>query len=100
LRKYLTEDEIVQSLLGKMDDVSRATWRSVKRTDLIQGHHSNGRMIRNQYGLWDEGNPHVVFDPVDHVNHPDQMSMRIMEKVWDALNTEKDVGAKVKAGPG
>ena len=87
-KKFLTEDQIVDDVLSKMDDVSRATWKSIKRSDLIMGHHGTGRMIRNHYGLWEEGNPYVVFNPATHDNHPDQLSFRVMEKVWDAVHSE------------
>ena len=80
--KYLTEDEIVQDIIKEADD----SWTQVSKEDLLLGHFTTGRAIRNCYKLWDKENPHVVLNDVNHTNFPDQMSTRIMEKVWDKLN--------------
>ncbi len=52
------------------------------------GRDSFGRHIRNNYGLWREDNLHTVNDPppnkdgiIDHPNHPDNFSGRIIERL-------------------
>jgi hypothetical protein len=94
-RVFLSEDEIVADLLARIKTSPAAldTWLKVKQDSLIQAHHTVGRSIRNDYGLWDVRNPHVVLDAppnneglIDHPNYPDQMSHRIIERVWKEVN--------------
>jgi hypothetical protein len=95
-RVFLSEDEIVADLLARIKSSPDAleSWLKVKQDTLIEAHHSVGRSIRNDYGLWDQRNPHVVLDPspngeglIDHPNYPDQMSHRIIERVWKEVHT-------------
>lgn len=100
---YLSEREIIDELV---DDIKQepgvlAIWRAWPRDALIMAHHSMGQAIRNRFGLWAEDNPHVVLDPepnadgvVDHPNHPDQASFRIIQSVWDRLHAETDEGTQ------
>lgn len=77
-------DDMVESLRSNPEAVQ--SWLDIEnRSDLIQGHHTVGRYIRNHYGLWLEGNPFV--DPTDSEGdkHPDAVSMWIIEQVWDRL---------------
>ena len=94
-RVFLSEDEIVADLLARIKGSPDAleSWLNVKQDSLIQAHHSVGRSIRNDYGLWDARNPHVILDAppknegvIDHPNYPDQMSQRIIERVWIEVN--------------
>lgn len=51
--------------------------------NLIMYHHGFGTYIRNKYKLWaNEWEPHVVNDVDISPDHPDQVSMRIIEQVW------------------
>lgn len=95
MTKYLTEDEIVEDLIRTMPAESVDSWKRVPKKELILGHHTTGRAIRNHYHLWDKDNPYTVNDPepnsdgvIDHPLFPDQVSMRIMEKVWEKLNND------------
>jgi hypothetical protein len=92
---FLSEDEIVADMVlnARKSEENVRSWLNVTRADLITGHHTTGCFIRNHYKLWYEGNPHTVNGYsvnaqgiADHPNHPDQMSMRIMERVWDNLH--------------
>jgi hypothetical protein len=93
-RVFLSEDQIVADLLARIKASPAAidTWLKVKQESLIEAHHTVGRSIRNDYGLWDERNPHVVLDPppnegvIDHPDYPDQMSHRIIERVWKEVH--------------
>lgn len=53
------------------------------KDSLISLHHSFGRYIRNKYKLWEvEWEPELI-DGVDHSpNHPDSISMTIIEELW------------------
>jgi len=76
----MTFDQIVEHMLAGMDEVAKTSWKNVLRDQLIMGHHSTGRAIRNNYRLWEENHP-AVGD-----KHPDDVSMEIMEQVWDRVN--------------
>jgi hypothetical protein len=50
---------------------------------LVSYHHSLGRYIRNKYMLWQVKWEPEIKDNVDYSpNHPDAISMKIMEEVW------------------
>lgn len=76
----LSEDEIVIDLV----DTIRSTphllkeWHEIRKQDLIRYHHSIGRDIRNHYNLWGMR--------IYSKEHPDAVSMRIMNKVWEKIN--------------
>jgi hypothetical protein len=81
-RKYLTEDEIALIVVSELSDADRETLLDTPREHLIKFHMSVGMGIRNRFGLWEEANPFTdASDPMDDF-HPDQMSQRIIEKVW------------------
>lgn len=77
----MTVEEIIQDLLSKMDDAARKTWLDVEKSQLVHGHHSTGRSIRNTYRLWEENHPACID------KHPDDVSMEIMEAIWDKLHS-------------
>lgn len=90
--KYLSEEEIVEDLLRELDAQDLERIRALHGSRLIVLHHSLGQWIRNHYKLWAEDNPHVVLNPrpsakgvIDHPLFPDQVSQRIIEKLWVRL---------------
>lgn len=83
---FMDENEIVNDLIRRMSEDDVRSWRKYKKEDMILGHHSTGRSIRNEYHLWHSENPHTDGNDPNGDNHPDQMSHRIMEKVWTVLN--------------
>ena len=98
-RLFPTEEKIVEIMLKNMGDDERQTWLDVEAKDLIAGHHTTGRFIRNTFHLWDRNHPVTRDAGPDSYNHPDQMSFRIMERVWcgvrgmkyeDFLRTKQD----------
>ena len=84
------EAAIAQDLLGHMPDwdvMDRREFLATARDELVKFHHTFGMAIRNQYGLWkfpwekqieDRGTP-IDISP----DHPDAVSERIIEKLWD-----------------
>lgn len=57
---------------------------------LIQYHHTLGRVIRNEFKLWEHKWIPELIDGFDHSKeHPDQISMTIIEMVWEELQNEK-----------
>jgi hypothetical protein len=94
-----TEDEIVQTLYDGLDDETIRELRSVEKIELIRLHHSLGQYIRNTYGLWDRPWVPLISNDVDCApDHPDAVSMRIIEKLYDRLtdeNTPPDVSRTI-----
>lgn len=79
-------DEVYSWLEGEPDDV-RDSFVSSSKSDLIQYHNTLGRSIRNHFKLWDNKWEPVIenrggIELDTSPNHPDQISMRIIEKVW------------------
>lgn len=89
--KYLSEDEIVNELVYGLSKQEVALLLEIPFDDLIGLHHSVGRQIRNQYKLWDCRNPYVETEHETSPSHPDQMSQRIIEKVWREIHSAKVV---------
>ena len=56
------------------------------RDSLVRYHSLLGRMVRNEFKMWeDHWTPHIV-NGVDHSpDHPDQRSQRIIEQTWERL---------------
>lgn len=87
---YMSEDQIVKHLVGRYaNGTAGPMFKALKLSDLIKLHGSYGRDIRNEYGLWDSENPHTVQSPgpgekgfIDHPLFPDQVSFRILQRVW------------------
>jgi hypothetical protein len=53
---------------------------------LVMYHGTLGRTIRNEYKLWDTNWTPDIRDGVDYSpDHPDQVSMRVLEEVWERL---------------
>lgn len=54
-----------------------------EKDDLVMYHHTLGRSIRNTFELWSITWEHEIKGGVDcSPNHPDQISMRVIEEVW------------------
>jgi len=54
--------------------------------DLAQYHSTLGRSIRNEFKLWKGSWEPELEGNVDYsTNHPDQVSQRVIEKVWKEL---------------
>jgi hypothetical protein len=85
---YLSEQEIVEHMLLYVlsEDAKRAFRKITNRVDLVTLHNSMGRWIRNRYNLWDGANPYVSID-LHHPNHPDSLSMRVIETIWNKMRT-------------
>lgn len=83
-------DEAIQSLLKLMPPGSE-DFEAIKKfehRDLIKLHFSLGRYIRNEYGLWDKtSNLENNLKDVVQSDHPDDISMYIIEKFWEHIRT-------------
>lgn len=89
----MTELEIIEDLQQHLHKDDKLYLARMEKADLGILHHFFGRQIRNNYGLWQD-NPitetwrtdessHKIIDGIDHSeDHPDAVSMRIIEKLW------------------
>lgn len=76
-------DEVYGWLEGESDKIMDE-FIDTKKSDLIQYHTGLGRSIRNTFKLWERKWEPEIIDGADHSpNHPDQLSMRIIEQVWE-----------------
>jgi len=56
------------------------------RDSLVKYHDSLGRMIRNEFKMWDNDWKPLIVNGVDHSpEHPDQRSQRVIEQTWERL---------------
>ena len=79
--------DVVESWMFKADMNTQREFIDTPKEDLIKYHTSLGRSIRNHFDLWgrrwepqleDKGGYQVDMSP----DHPDSISMRIIETVW------------------
>lgn len=78
-------DDAVEQALQEIPVAAQAELAAVKQNDLIQLHHSLGRTIRNEFGLW-SGNAALLESCSGRSDaHPDDVSMIIIEQLWAKL---------------
>lgn len=82
---YMSEDDIVADLLlyQMTEDVKRKLMQ-YEAGDLAELHRDLGQPIRNYYRLSEPNNPYVDNVPGSQ-NFPDEISMRIIERLWTRL---------------
>ena len=93
-----TVSAIADDIVDQLDPRSVEALKSMKKDELPGLHHGWGTAIRNHYGLWSPDNPitknwhaypekHDMRDGVDYSkDHPDSVSMQVMEAVWTKVN--------------
>ena len=78
--RLLSGEELVLS------SANMAAFKAMDKKDLIFLHHSLGREIRNVFQLWKvKHKPKMVNGVDESPDHPDQISMRIIEGAWKRL---------------
>lgn len=83
-------EEIANELYNSLTDEENKSLADCPKDDLISYHHSAGRLIRNEYKLWENAWVPEIIDGVDcSPNHPDAVSMRIIERVWELVKQEE-----------
>jgi len=79
-------EEVYQLFLTQPIENQRS-FASERREALTNYQIDLGRPIRNTYNLWERQWEPEIVDVVDYSpNHPDQMSMRVIEAVWERAN--------------
>ncbi len=67
-------------------EVEQMLFKNSSANDLHAYHHSLGTKIRNYFKLWERNWTPLMYDMCDHSpDHPDNLSMRIIQSVWNDL---------------
>ncbi len=78
--------DIVESWFHKETDKSKQEFLETPKEKLVKYHTSLGRSIRNEFKLWDREWKADIRGGVDYSpDHPDHISMRVIEEVWTRL---------------
>jgi len=82
----MTEDEIVADLLATAfaEPGDKQVFANMAEGEVIRLHHGFGTGIRNTYGLWHE---HRWGEA--STEHPDDVSMRIIRRLWARVREEQ-----------
>ena len=79
---------IVENWLSKTDEKNKKEFLETPKEKLISYHTTLGRSIRNEFKLWDREWKPDVRNGVDYSpDHPDQISMRVIQGVWERLRS-------------
>lgn len=85
---FKSEDQIVRDIIKRINQQDIVLFKKIRHHDLIYLHNNMGRFIRNEYKLWNEHNPYTRYQSGNDESHPDNMSMRIIQKLWKYFNQE------------
>ena len=85
-----TLEAAVEDIVARVSEQEKEVLRHTKREDLILYHHSWGMVIRNEYGLWGGNKALLLSACGGRMCHPDDASMKIIEKVWEMVQLSGD----------
>ena len=78
---------IVENWIRKETEENKKQFLDTPKEKLVKYHTTLGRSIRNEFKLWDTSWVPDIQNGVDQSpEHPDQMSIRVIEEVWGRLN--------------
>jgi hypothetical protein len=78
--------EVVQLLNKETLKEIKKEFVNTPKDKLSVYHGTIGRTIRNEFKLWDTSWTPEIRDGVDYaLEHPDQLSLKIMQEVWEKL---------------
>lgn len=85
-------DEVYDWFLNESEE-AKTLFANTQKDQLISYHTTLGRTIRNHFKLWEiewepEYKMHGNVEYDDSPNHPDAISMRIIEGVWNKVREE------------
>lgn len=86
-------DEIRDEIYKTINNMPefRKEFTACPKDKLARYHHGLGTMIRNEYQLWYYDHEPIIVDGVDvSPHHPDAISQRIIEMVWEKFNNEEN----------
>jgi hypothetical protein len=92
MNKQYTEEEMTSVVFKWLLNESVENQKSFVEcdyNDLIVYHNTLGRNIRNHFNIWKNTWEPKIINGFDHAeDHPDQISMRIIQNVWRRSQTE------------
>lgn len=82
---FLDINEMTNDIIeNRIDEDFKEEIKNCENEELIKYHFNFGMWIRNTYGLWLESNPNVEMGDMGD-NHPDGVSMKVIEKIHKKL---------------
>jgi len=79
---------VMKIWLQKQPEHDKNEFINTPKDNLARYDSTLGRYIRNEFKLWDTEWVPVLEDGVDcSEDHPDQISMRVVQAVWDRLQS-------------
>lgn len=79
---------LVQGWFRKENEETKKEFLNTPKEKLVMYHTTLGRSIRNEFKLWEREWATDIREGVDHSpDHPDQISMRVIETVWERLQS-------------
>lgn len=83
---------VVSNWLDEAPKNHREEFINMSKEDLIKYHHSLGRDIRNEFGLWQYAWTPQIENGFDmSPDHPDAVSMRVIETVWENSRNARNI---------
>lgn len=96
MRKPKTLKECWEVLNQELDKEDIDYIKNLKKDGVVRTHHTLGRWIRNNWGLWAGSDLKVHLEAIGFT-HPDDMSSVIINSYWAQLNNQYfDLDEKVK----
>ena len=96
-----SSDAVVDDILAHLNETSRAIIRAKSRHELDLANVTWGAYIRDHYGMT-KGNDALLQDTCGKPCHPDNASIILMERAWEALQddvTEPQTATATAAAP-
>ena len=88
---YNFEDMVTESVVLYNKETTehlKKEFLDTPKKNLVRYHTTLGKEIRNRFKLWDTNWKPDIRDGVDcSPDHPDQISMRVVQAVWDRLQS-------------
>jgi hypothetical protein len=85
----VTVEAVVVDIIASLSAEDKKRVRDTSDKDLIRFHFGWGAGIRNHYGLW-RGNTQLIESACGGPCHPDDASMIIIKKMWEALRQQQE----------
>lgn len=93
-----SSDAVVDDILAHLNESARAIIRAKSRAELDMANASWGAYIREHYGMT-RGNDALLQDTCGKPCHPDNASIILMERAWEALQDDPSVEVGVATAP-
>jgi hypothetical protein len=88
----MTEQQMIDTVfqwLVEESEIPQQQFLATPERELVGYHHTLGRKIRNEFKLWERAWTPDIRNGVDYsLDHPDAVSMRVIEAVWQRAQQE------------